>query len=93
MSKLTVYTKDLCGYCVMAKRQLTEMGIEFEEINIELDTDTRTWLMEQGHRTMPQIYFNGKPICENGAQGLAKMNEDEIRSAMGDFDFDISMKL
>lgn len=77
----------------MAKRQLTEMGIEFEEINIELDTDTRTWLMEQGHRTMPQIYFNGKPICENGAQGLAKMNEDEIRSAMGEFDFDISFKL
>ena len=90
---LTVYTKDFCNFCVMAKRQLKEMNIEYEEVNIELDTNTRTWLVEQGHRTMPQIYFQGKPFVENGAQGLAKLTEDEIRTKMGDMNLDVSFKL
>ena len=93
MSKLTVYTKDFCGYCVMAKRQLTAMNIEFEEVNIELDTEIRTWLIEQGHRTMPQIYWKGELFVENGAQGLEKLTEDQIRTKMGEIDFDVSFKL
>ena len=72
------------------------MGFEYEEMNIETDGETRNWLIEQGHRTMPQIYHNGKVLVEGGAQELAKLTEDEIRTRMGDmgeFDFDISMKL
>jgi hypothetical protein len=42
---------------------------------------------------MPQIYHNGKVLVEGGAQELAKLTEDEIRTRMGEFDFDISMKL
>ena len=94
MSKITVYTKDFCPFCVQAKKQLTDMGFEYEEVNIEADGETRNWLIEQGHhRTMPQIYHNGKVLIEGGAQGLAKFTEDEIRTRMGEFDFDISMKL
>ena len=69
------------------------MGFEYEEINIETDPQSRAWLIEQGHRTMPQIYHNGKLLVEGGAQGLAKLTEDEIRTLTGEFDFDISMKL
>ena len=90
---ITVYTKDFCPFCVQAKKQLTDMGFEYEEINIETDAKTRNWLIEQGHRTMPQIYHNGTVLIEGGAQELAKLTEDEIRTRMGEFDFDISMKL
>jgi len=93
MDKLIVYTKDFCPFCVQAKKQLTDMGFEFEEKNIELDSETRNWLIEQGHRSMPQIYYNGKLLVEGGAQGLAKMSKDDINVALGNFDFDISMKL
>ena len=90
---ITVYTKDFCPYCVQAKKQLTDMGFEYKEINVEADAKTRGWLMEQGHRTMPQLYLNGKLLVEGGAQGLANLSKDEIKTALGEFNFDISFKL
>jgi glutaredoxin len=91
---ITVYTKDFCPYCVQAKKQLSDMGFEYEEINIEQDTQAREFVINEGHRTMPQIYHNGKPLVEGGAQGLAKLTKEDIELKIGtfDFDFDISMK-
>jgi glutaredoxin len=34
--------------------------------------------MEAGHRTVPQIYKDGKLFVEGGYQGLSKLNEDQI---------------
>jgi hypothetical protein len=42
---------------------------------------------------MPQIYHNGKVLVEGGAQELAKLSKDDINTALGNFDFDVSMKL
>jgi len=42
---------------------------------------------------MPQIYHNQKVLVTGGAQGLAKLSKDEINTALGNFDFDLSMKL
>ena len=83
---LTVYTKNACGYCIQAKTLLKKMDIEFEEINIETDTDAREFIISEGHRTMPQIYFQGKPFVDGGFQGLAKLSEDTIRAKMGAVD-------
>ena len=69
------------------------MGFEYEEINIETDAESRAWLIEQGHRTMPQIYHNGKLLVEGGASGLAKLTKDDIRTRIGEFGFDTNMKL
>lgn len=79
---ITVYTKNNCPYCVQAKARLKQGGWDFEEINIEENTEARDWLIEQGHRTMPQIYHNGKIFCE-GSQGLFKMTDSEINEKLG----------
>jgi hypothetical protein len=39
--------------------------------------------MEQGHRTVPQIYHQGKLFVEGGFQGLSKLSTDEIRTRLG----------
>lgn len=85
---LTVYTKDFCPFCDMAKRQLKQMNISYEEININKDEKAREFLIAEGHRSMPQIYHNGKLFVEGGAQGLAKMAEDTIRVRIGGVDLD-----
>jgi glutaredoxin 3 len=53
---MIVYSKTVCPYCVQAKSLLKSKGIEFTEINIEEDLTGREFLVEQGLRSVPQIY-------------------------------------
>ena len=76
---ITVYSKNNCPFCVQAKNLLTLKGIEYQEINIEQDPAARAFVLEQGHRTVPQIYKDGKLLVEGGFQGLAKLTEDELK--------------
>ena len=47
----------------MAGRLLKSKGIEFEEIDVGRDPNTRSWLVEAtGQRTVPQIFVSGQPI-------------------------------
>lgn len=80
---LTVYSKKHCPFCDRAKALLTNKGIAFEEIKIDEDAEAREFIMEQGHRTVPQIYHKGKLFVEGGFQGLSKLSTDEIHTRMG----------
>ena len=85
---ITVYTKHWCGYCDMAKNYLRENNIEFTEINIDDDTDAREYMRAEGHRTAPQIYYNGKLLVEGGATGLLSTSVTELKERMGDLGLD-----
>ena len=75
---LTVYSKTACAQCVQAKNYLKSKNIVFNEVNIEKDQQARDFIMAQGHRTVPQIYFNGALFVEDGWQGLSKMSAEQI---------------
>jgi glutaredoxin len=77
---LTVYSKDLCPHCVQAKNYLKAKNINFREINIEQDVEAREFIINQGLRTMPQIFMDGKIFVEGGWTGLSKMTAEEILS-------------
>jgi glutaredoxin 3 len=79
---LTVYSKTVCPYCVNAKNFLRAKDIPFEEINIEDSDEARQFIIDKGHRTVPQIYYQGKLFVEGGFQGLSKMSEHDIRDRM-----------
>jgi glutaredoxin 3 len=79
---LTVYSKTVCPFCVNAKNYLKSKDIPFEEINIEKDEQARQFILEKGHRTVPQIYFQGKLFVEGGFQGLSKLTQTDIRERM-----------
>jgi glutaredoxin 3 len=67
---LTVYTKDNCPFCDRAKALLESKGVEYTTINVGQQTEAREFLVEQGLRSVPQI-FNGTILIQGGFQGLA----------------------
>ena len=62
--RATVWSKDQCPYCVMAKDLLRTQGIEYEESNISQGAWTKEQLMEAvpGARTLPQVFIDDQLI-------------------------------
>lgn len=58
MKKITIYTTNVCPYCVRAKALLDSKGLKYEEINVE-DAKAREKMLERsgGMRTVPQIFI------------------------------------
>jgi glutaredoxin 3 len=79
---ITVYSKTHCPHCVNAKNYLQSRNINYHEVNIEEDTEAREFILEQGHRTVPQIYQGDRLLVEGGWQGLSKLSTEEILRRM-----------
>ena len=73
--RLTVYTKDNCPFCDMAKELLESKGVEFTTVNVSEKSEARDFLIEIGLRSVPQI-FNGTTLIQGGYQGLAAKPEE-----------------
>ena len=55
----TIYTKNLCGYCILEKRLLEEKGHKYKEINISENESAKRFLKGNGLKTVPQIFVSG----------------------------------
>lgn len=57
--KVTMYTTTWCGYCVRLKSQLQREGIDYDEVNIELDPAAADLVMSVngGNQTVPTLVF------------------------------------
>jgi glutaredoxin 3 len=75
MKKVTIYTKQTCPYCVMAKNLLKQKGVgEFEEIRIDLDPEVRQKMIDMtGRMTVPQIYIGDTHV--GGFDDLSALNK------------------
>jgi mycoredoxin len=56
---VTMYTTTWCGYCVRLKRLMQMEGIEFAEVDIEVDERAAEVVMAAngGNRTVPTLVF------------------------------------
>ncbi len=72
---LTIYTKNNCPYCDRAKSLLESRGVAYNTINLEQQPEARNFLVDQGLRSVPQI-FNGTTLLQGGYQGLAAQPEE-----------------
>ena len=72
---LTVYTKTDCNFCDRAKALLESRGVAYNTINVETQPDAREFLVDQGLRSVPQI-FNGTTLLQGGFRGLAAQPEE-----------------
>ncbi len=63
MTKIILYTKENCSYCIKAKQLLTAKKLDYQEIRIDLNPDKRIEMERlSGRRTVPQIFINAQSI-------------------------------
>lgn len=79
-----MYTKDGCDHCIQAKSWLDYHNVDYREINISEDIAAREFVVGQGHRTVPQIYYDTgmahKLLVEGGNAGLQALDIDGLMS-------------
>jgi mycoredoxin len=77
-ASVTMYTTSWCGYCVRLKRMMQTDGIDFAEVNIEVDEQAADIVMNAngGNRTVPTLVF---------ADGSALTNPsiDQVKAQLG----------
>lgn len=57
---VVVYSKLNCPQCVKVKNELERKAVEFTEVLIDHDTDARQQLLDQGFRSVPVVFVDGK---------------------------------
>lgn len=60
MPRIDIYTKFLCPYCARAKALLARKSVEFNEIDVTMDSAGFAAMVDRagGRRTVPQIFIN-----------------------------------
>ncbi len=63
-SSITMYTTEVCPYCLRAKALLKARGVTaIDEVRVDRDPAARTTMIERtGRRTVPQIFIGGAHI-------------------------------
>lgn len=79
---LTVYSKANCPFCDQAKNLLKLKNIAFAEIRVDENAEARQFIVNEGHRTVPQIYKDGKLFVQGGYQGLSRLTEHQLREKL-----------
>ncbi len=59
MSDVTIYTRQLCGFCTAAKRLLEKKGVSFTEHDATFDPGLRKEMVQKanGKSTFPQVFI------------------------------------
>ncbi len=70
MTEVTIYTRQLCGYCTAAKNLLKNKGVNLTEHDATFDPELRRQMVSrtQGASTFPQIFIGDDHI--GGCDGL-----------------------
>ncbi|MDJ0865312.1 MAG: glutaredoxin 3 [Myxococcota bacterium] len=63
MASITMYTRETCPYCRMAKALLRDKGQAWDEIDIEAAPERRQEMIERSRRqTVPQIWIGERHV-------------------------------
>ena len=64
MQDVTIYTRQLCGFCSAAKALLDRKGVEYTEHDSSFSPDLRAEMIQKakGASTFPQIFIGGAHV-------------------------------
>ena len=71
---VTMYTTTWCGYCVRLKKLMQREGIDYAEVNIEVDEGAAELVMKAngGNRTVPTLVFTDGSGARAGEEGRCR---------------------
>jgi glutaredoxin len=79
---ITVYSINNCPFCDRTKALLESKEIPFTVIKMEDEPGAREFLVDQGLRSVPQIFKDGV-LLPGGFQGLADKDEEFFNTLKG----------
>lgn len=63
MVPVTIYTRQMCGYCSAAKALLDRKGVSYTEHDASFDPKLRQEMMDRsGRSTFPQVFIGDKHV-------------------------------
>lgn len=74
MSDVTIYTRQLCGYCSAAVKLLSKKGVDFDEKDATFEPALRQEMIQRanGASTFPQIFVGDTHV--GGCDDLMAMD-------------------
>jgi glutaredoxin len=61
---MIVYSKTICPKCLWIKSELEQKELEYQEINIDKNTEARQKIIEAGILSVPVVEINGELISD-----------------------------
>ncbi len=83
-SMIKLFSKPNCPFCESAKKYLNKLEIEFDAIDITKNPMAHSFLVKEGHRTVPQFYQDDNLLFEGGFKELVKYSKEEINEMIGE---------
>lgn len=65
--QIALFTREGCSFCAKAKKQLSEAGVPFAEVNLPHTVRTRVLGAIARVQTVPQLFVNGERIGDSKA--------------------------
>jgi glutaredoxin 3 len=64
MAEVVIYSSEFCGYCMRAKKLLSDKGVAYQDIDLGIEPGRRREMIERagGRSTVPQIFIDGRHI-------------------------------
>ncbi len=83
-SMIKIFSKPNCPFCEQAKQYLNKLEIEFDAIDITKNPMAHSFLVKEGHKTVPQFYQDDNLLFEGGYNQLVKYSKEQINKMIGD---------
>jgi mycoredoxin len=80
---VTMYTTNWCGYCMRLKKLMQREGIDYAEVNIEVDEGAAELVMQAngGNRTVPTLLFADGSALTNPSIDQVKAQLEQLSGA------------
>ena len=81
---IRLFSKPNCSFCERAKQYLNHLEIKFDAVDITKNPMAHSFLVGEGHKSVPQFYQDERLLFEGGYNELVKYSKEQINEMIGD---------